>query len=71
MDTVSKRICMLLLGSVALSADTWTIVAQLPDAMRRPSAAGSGGDGLMYAIGGSGRVWSALHEPRICQRPGH
>ena len=52
MDAVPKRICLLLLGSLALSADTWTIVAPLPDATWRPSAAVSGGDGLVYAIGG-------------------
>jgi N-acetylneuraminic acid mutarotase len=52
MHAVSTRICMLLLASVPLSADAWTIVAPLPDATWRPSAAASGGDGLVYAIGG-------------------
>lgn len=52
MDAVSRRICILLLASVALSAHTWTIVAPLPDAMWRPSAAARGCDGLVYAIGG-------------------
>src|SRR5215471_3843150 len=52
MEAVSTRICMLLLASVALSADTWTVVAPLPDATWRPSAAATGGDGLVYAIGG-------------------
>jgi N-acetylneuraminic acid mutarotase len=52
MKVAFTRMCTLLLVSVALPADTWTIVAPLPDATWRPSAAVSGSNGLMYAIGG-------------------
>src|SRR5215467_12113910 len=52
MDVFPKRIYRLLLRSLALPPGTWTIVAPLPDATWRPSAACIVSDGLVYAIGG-------------------
>ena len=49
--TATLTAIALLLGVVAMLADSWMLVASLPQPKWEPAAA-TGGDGLVYAIGG-------------------